>query len=159
MQIEVLAVGKLKEKYWSEAQTEYVKRLSRFATTSVREVAEEKLPDNAAPAMEEQGRQKEGNRLMQAVSKGSMIIVLDLSGEAPDSTGLAARFREWTNNGKSSFTFVIGGSTGLSRDVLKAAEYRLCLSKLTFPHQMARIVLLEQIYRAMKINGNETYHK
>ncbi len=159
MQIEVIAVGKLKEKYWSEAQTEYVKRLSRFAATSVREVAEEKLPENATPAIEEQGRQKEGIRILQAIPKQSMLIVLDLSGESPDSPGLAARFREWTNKGKSSFSFVIGGSTGLSPEVVKAAEYRLCLSKLTFPHQMARIVLLEQVYRAMKINGNEIYHK
>lgn len=159
MQIEIVAVGKLKEKYWVEAQNEYVKRLSRFANISVREIAEEKLPEGASAAIEEQGRLKEGVRILQSFSKQSMMIVLDLAGEAPDSTGLASRFREWENKGKSAFAFVIGGSTGLSPEVVKKADYRLSLSKLTFPHQMARIVLLEQIYRSMKIMGNETYHK
>lgn len=159
VQIEVVAVGKLKEKYWLEAQSEYLKRLSRFAGISVREIAEEKLPEGASFAEEEQGRQKEGARILQALSKHNRIVVLDLAGEAPDSPELALRFRDWTNKGNSSFSFVIGGSTGLSPEVVDAADYRLCLSRLTFPHQMARIVLLEQIYRAMKILGNEKYHK
>jgi 23S rRNA (pseudouridine1915-N3)-methyltransferase len=159
MQIELVAVGKLKEKYWLEAQNEYMKRLSRFANLSVREISEEKLPEGASVATEEQGRLKEGIRILQSFSKQSFIIVLDLAGETPDSIGLAKQFREWTNIGKSAFTFVIGGSTGLSPEVVKKADYRLSLSKLTFPHQMARIVLLEQIYRAMKILGNEAYHK
>lgn len=159
MQIDIVAVGKLKETYWQEAQAEYVKRLSRFCAVNVREVAEEKLPDNASASIEEQGRAKEGARLLGALAKNSRTIVLDLSGEMVDSPGLAARFREWMLRGDSGFSFVIGGSTGLSHEVVKAADYRLCLSKMTFPHQMARIVLLEQIYRAMKINGNETYHK
>ena len=159
MQIDIVAVGKLKERYWQEAQAEYVKRLSRFGAVQVREVAEERLPENASAALEEQGRIKEGVRLLGALPKNTRTIVLDLSGEMVDSPGLAARFREWTLRGDSGFSFVIGGSTGLSPEVVRAADYRLCLSKMTFPHQMARIVLLEQIYRAMKINGNETYHK
>ena len=159
MQFEIVAVGKLKEKFWQDAQNEYLKRLSRFAGTSVREIAEERTAEGASAAEEEHGRLKEGVRILPTFSKQSMIIVLDLAGEAPDSYGLAMRFREWANKGKSAFTFVIGGSTGLSPDVVNKADYRLSLSKLTFPHQMARIVLLEQIYRTMKILGNETYHK
>lgn len=157
--MEIVAVGKLKEKYWLEAQAEYLKRLSRFANISVREIVEEKLTEGASLAEEEQGRQKEGARILQALSKHNWIIVLDLAGEIPDSPELALRFRDWTNKGNSSFSFVIGGSTGLSPEVVDAADYRLCLSRLTFPRQMARIVLLEQIYRAMKILGNEKYHK
>ena len=159
MQIEITAVGKLKEKFWLEAQAEYLKRLSRFAGISVREIVEEKLMEGASCAEEEQGRQKEGARILQALSKHRWIIVLDLTGETPDSPELAMRFRDWTNKGNSSFSFVIGGSTGLSPEVVNAADYRLCLSRLTFPRQMARIVLLEQIYRAIKILGNEKYHK
>lgn len=159
MQIDIVAVGKLKETYWIEAQAEYLKRLSRFADAKVHETAGEKLPEGASSAVEAQGRQKEGARILQALTKQGMTIALDLTGETPDSPGLAALFREWTNKGKSAFVFIIGGSTGLSPEVVSRADYRLCLSRLTFPHQMARIVLLEQIYRAMKILGNETYHK
>lgn len=88
-----------------------------------------------------------------------MVVVLDLTGKQLESPELAEKFREWTVSGQSTFSFVIGGSTGLSSDVVRAADLRLCLSKMTFPHQLARILLLEQLYRAMKINGNETYHK
>ncbi len=159
MQIEIVAVGRLKETYWIEAQAEYLKRLTRFADAKVHETTEEKLPDGASSVAEAQGRHKEGIRILQALPKQSMAIALDLTGEVPDSPGLAALFREWTNKGKSSFIFIIGGSTGLSPEVLNRADFRLCLSRLTFPRQMARIVLLEQIYRVMKILGNETYHK
>jgi 23S rRNA (pseudouridine1915-N3)-methyltransferase len=122
-------------------------------------VAEERLPENASATQEAQGRKKEGERLLKAVSKGNRLIALDLSGDMPDSPQLAERFRTWTLAGTSGFSFVIGGSTGLSPEVVQVADERLCLSRMTFPHQMARIVLLEQLYRAMKINGNETYHK
>ena len=159
MQIEVLAVGKLKEAYWRDAQAEYVKRLSRFSQIHVTEVSEERLPDNASAALEAQGREKEGDRLLKALPKNSLVVALDLSGKQLDSPELADKFREWTVSGQSTFSFVIGGSTGLSPEVVHAADFRLCLSKMTFPHQLARILLLEQLYRAMKINGNETYHK
>lgn len=159
MQIEVLAVGKLKEAYWRDAQAEYVKRLSRFSQIHVTEVSEERLPDNASAALEAQGREKEGDRLLKAFPKNSLVVALDLSGKQVDSPELAEKFREWTVSGQSTFCFVIGGSTGLSPEVVHAADFRLCLSKMTFPHQLARILLLEQMYRAMKINGNETYHK
>lgn len=159
MRIEVLAVGKLKERYWQDAQAEYMKRLSRFGSVQVCEVAEERLPENASAALEAQGRQKEGERLLKAITKGNRVIALDLSGDMPDSPQLAERFRTWTLGGCSGFSFLVGGSTGLSPEVVRTADERLCLSRMTFPHQLARIVLLEQLYRAMKINGNETYHK
>ena len=159
MQIDILAVGKLKESYWREAQAEYVKRLSRFAQPHVVEVSEERLPDNASAALEAQGREKEGERLLQALPRNGVVVVLDLSGKQLESPELAEKFREWTVSGQSTFSFIIGGSTGLSSEVVRAADFRLCLSRMTFPHQLARILLLEQLYRAMKINGNETYHK
>jgi len=159
LQIDILAVGKLKESYWREAQAEYVKRLSRFAQPHVVEVSEERLPDNASAAMEAQGREKEGERLLQALPRNGVVVVLDLSGKQLESPELAEKFRAWTLSGQSTFSFIIGGSTGLSSAVMRAADFRLCLSKMTFPHQLARILLLEQLYRAMKINGNETYHK
>ena len=159
MQIDILAVGKLKESYWRDAQAEYVKRLSRFAQLRVVEIPEERVPENASASMEAQGRAREGERLLQALPKSGVIVVLDLSGKQMESPELAEKIRNWTVSGHSTFSFVIGGSTGLSPDVTRAAEFRLCLSKMTFPHQLARILLLEQLYRAMKINGNETYHK
>ncbi len=171
MQIDIVAIGKLKEKYWREAQAEYVKRLGRFSGIQIKEIAEERISENASIQDEENAKQKEGQRILAAtsksgtsskqgtISKQGMNIVLDLSGKTPDSPQLAQLFQGWMNHGQSQFSFIIGGSNGLSDEVVQSADYLLCLSKLTFPHQMARIVLLEQIYRAMKINANETYHK
>ena len=159
MQIEIAAVGKLKEAYWRDAQKEYVKRLSRFAQIQVLEVAEERLPDNASPAQETQGRDREGERLQRAVARNALVIALDLSGKSLSSTELADMFKAWTLTGHSAFSFVIGGSNGLSEAVTAAADFRLCLSRMTFPHQLARVLVLEQVYRAMKINAHETYHK
>ncbi len=155
----MVAVGKLKERYWHEAQQEYLKRLSRFAQATVRESPEERLPDNASAAMEAQGRVKEGERILSSLPRQGMTIALDLAGVMLDSQALADRFRDWQNRGISHFVFVVGGSTGLSKELVEAVDVRLCLSKMTFPHQMARIIVLEQIYRAMKINANEVYHK
>ncbi len=155
----MVAVGKLKERYWKEAQQEYLKRLSRFAQATVREILEERLPDNASAAVEAQGRAKEGERILSSLPRQGMTIALDLDGEMLDSQALADRFLHWQNRGTSHFVFVVGGSTGLSKELIEAADVRLGLSKMTFPHQMARIIVLEQIYRAMKINANEVYHK
>jgi len=159
VQIDIIAIGKLKESYWRDAQTEYVKRLSRFSGIQIKEIAEERISENASDQDEENGKQKEGQRILGVISKQNTNIVLDLSGRTPDSPQLAQMFQDWMNHGKSHFSFIIGGSNGLSAEVAQSADYVLCLSKLTFPHQMARIVLLEQIYRAMKIKANETYHK
>jgi 23S rRNA (pseudouridine1915-N3)-methyltransferase len=159
MQIEIIAVGKLKETYWTGAQQEYLKRLSRFAKIKVTEVEEEKLPENASAAMEASGKRKEGERILKALSRKPFTISLDLKGIQPDSQGLSNSMQMWMNTGKSDIAFVIGGSNGLDSAVLQFSDYSLCLSKLTFPHQLARVLLLEQIYRTFKILGNEIYHK
>lgn len=159
MKINILAVGKLKERYWADAQNEYVKRISRFAKVDVVEIPEEKAPENASEAQEQQVRKAEAERFYKNYPKSAWVVALDLTGESPDSPALAVMLNRWMLSGKSEIVFCIGGSTGLDRELVQKADARLCLSKLTFPHQMARIVLLEQVYRAFKILGNETYHK
>ncbi len=159
MTINIMGVGKLKESYLKDAQKEYLKRLSRFCRVRVLEVDEEKAPDSASPAQEEKVRQKEAERIKKALSKGTVVITLALEGQEPDSVEFSDHIRHLMLEGKSDITFVIGGSTGLEPSIIRASDYRLCLSKLTFPHQLARIILLEQIYRAFKILNNEVYHK
>lgn len=159
MKIRILAVGKLKERYWTEAQAEYAKRLSRFSEIEVVEISEERAPDNASEAQEAQIRQAEAERFRRQFSAKSFVVALDLGGIEPDSVQLSERLQQWMMRGMGEIVFLIGGSTGLDRALSASAHVRMSLSKLTFPHQMARIVLLEQLYRAFKILGNETYHK
>ncbi len=159
MQIHLIVVGKLKEKYWREAQDEYTKRLSRFCELKIVEVAEERLPDNASESEIATGMQKEGERIRAALPKQSVVITLEIEGQMLTSPSLAEKFQAWMTTGQSGFTLVMGGSNGLSLEVSRMAEYKLSLSRMTYPHQMARIVLLEQLYRVMKINHGETYHK
>lgn len=159
MQIQIISVGKLKEKYLKDAVSEYVKRLSRFCKTDIIEVAEEKVPESLSAAEEEQVRRKEAERIKNSLSKNTFTVVLDLKGEQPDSLKFSKLISTWMLQGKSSISFIIGGSIGLDRQLVKEADYSLCLSNMTFPHQLARVILLEQIYRCFKIMNNETYHK
>lgn len=159
MQIQIISVGKLKEKYLKGAVSEYVKRLSRFCKTDIIEVAEEKVPESLSAAEEEQVRRKEAERIKNSLSKNTFTVVLDLKGEQPDSLKFSKLISTWMLQGKSSISFIIGGSIGLDRQLVKEADYSLCLSNMTFPHQLARVILLEQIYRCFKIMNNETYHK
>lgn len=159
MKITVAAVGKLKERYLKDGISEYVKRLSRFADLELIEVDDEHAPDSLSPAQEAQVKQKEAERLLKRIKEGSYIILLDLAGEQTNSEGFASRLESIMLGGNSHITFVIGGSLGLDQSLINAANYRICLSKMTFPHQLARLILLEQIYRAFKIMKNETYHK
>lgn len=159
MKITIAAVGKLKEKYLKEGMAEYAKRLSRFADIELVEVEDEHAPDSLSPAQEEQVKQREAERLLKRVREGSYIILLDLAGEQLTSEGLAAKLETVMLSGNSHITFIIGGSLGVDKSLVNAAGYRLCLSKMTFPHQVARLILLEQTYRAFKIMKNETYHK
>lgn len=159
MVIRIISVGKLKEAYLRDAQKEYLKRLSRFCRTEIIEIDEEKSPLTASPAQEEKVRQKEAERIIKALAKNTITIALALEGKEMDSVSFSDEIRNFMLEGKSDITFIIGGSTGLDLALVKNADYRLCLSKLTFPHQLARIILLEQIYRAYKIITNETYHK
>ncbi len=159
MRITIAAVGKLKERYLKEGISEYTKRLSRFADVDIIEVDDEQAPDSLSPAQEAQVKAREAERLLKKVKEGGYIILLDLAGEQTTSEGFAVKLENTMLSGNSHITFIIGGSLGLDQSLIKAANYRICLSKMTFPHQLARLILLEQVYRAFKIMKNETYHK
>lgn len=159
MNITVLCIGKLKERYWVEAVSEYSKRLSRFCSLVVQELKEERLPDNASPAQEQEVIESEGQSLLKHIRQGSYVIALDLQGKEMSSEQLAQMVDRLGLSGRSDITFVIGGSLGLSAGLLARADLRLSFGAMTFPHQMMRVILLEQIYRAFKINRHEAYHK
>ncbi|ACL77675.1 23S rRNA (pseudouridine(1915)-N(3))-methyltransferase RlmH [Ruminiclostridium cellulolyticum] len=159
MKITIAAVGKLKEKYLKEAVSEYSKRLSRFTEIEIIEVDDEYAPDSLSVAQESQVKKKEAERLLKRVKQGSYVVLLDLAGEQTTSSGFSAKLENVMLSGNSHITFIIGGSLGLDQSLIKVADYRLCLSKMTYPHQLARVILMEQIYRAFKIIKNETYHK
>ena len=159
MKISVLAVGKIKEKYFTAAIAEYSKRLGRYCKLEVIEVQDEKTPDKAPEAINTQIREKEGERLLSNIREDSYVIALAIQGKELSSEQLADKISGLALNGKSHIVFVIGGSLGLSDAVLKRADYQLSFSPMTFPHQLMRVILLEQIYRAFKINAGEPYHK
>lgn len=159
MNIQIICIGKLKETYWTEAIAEYSKRLSRFCTLEIIELKEARLPDKASQAEEEAVKLEEGRSILKAIKDGTFVITLEILGKQLDSPQLAAKLESLSLEGKSNIAFVIGGSLGLSEEVSKRADFKLSFSKMTFPHQMMRVILLEQIYRAFKINRNETYHK
>jgi 23S rRNA (pseudouridine1915-N3)-methyltransferase len=159
MQIRVIAVGKIKEKFLQEGIAEYEKRLRPYVKLQVVELAEEKRPQQASPATESAAMGKEGDRILAAISEGSFVIALDVKGQSWSSEELAAMFREWELAGQNQLAFVIGGDLGLSTAVHARSNLRLSLSKMTFTHPMARLLLLEQLYRACRINSGEPYHK
>lgn len=159
MKITLLTVGKIKEKYFNAAIDEYSKRLSRYCKLEIIEVADEKTPDKAPEAINRQIKEKEGERLLAAMKEDAYIIALAIDGTELSSEKLAVKMNQITLNGKSHIIFVIGGSLGLSDAVLKCADFKLSFSPMTFPHQLMRVVLLEQIYRTFKINAGEPYHK
>ena len=158
LNIKIICVGKFKEKYWEAASAEYMKRLGAYCSVSVTEVKEEKLPAHASRADEENVIMKEGKSILDKIGTGDYVVALDIGGRELSSEDLAAKISQisFTN---STIAFVIGGSLGLSNEVKSRAALRLSFGKITLPHQLARIVLLEQIYRAFKINAGETYHK
>ena len=159
MRITLICVGKLKEKYLSQGVEEYVKRLSRYCTLEIIELADEKTPDNASLALEEMIKKKEGERILKALKDDSYCIALAIGGKQLSSEELAEKVDSLGVSGNSHISFVIGGSLGLSAEVLNRADYLLSFSKMTFPHQLMRMILLEQIYRAYRINQNQPYHK
>lgn len=159
MKITLLTVGKIKEKYFNMAIEEYSKRLSRYVKLEIIEVADEKTPDGAGEAMEEQIRKKEGERLLKYIKDDSYIITLEIQGKMLDSVELSEKINQIGVSGKGHITFIIGGSLGLSEEVRACSDYKLSFSKMTFPHQLMRVILLEQIYRSYRILGNEPYHK
>ena len=158
MRITVVCAGKLKEKYLSQGIAEFQKRLTPVCSFEIREIHEAKMPAEPSAAEKEQVLTREGERLLRQVPQGSYLIVLDVFGRELSSEELSARLDALTLQGKSSITFLIGGAFGLSEEVRAAADCRLSFSRLTFTHQMVRLLLVEQIYRAFKISRGEKYH-
>ena len=158
MRITIVCAGKIKEKYLTAGISEFLKRLKPMAQVEVLEVHEEKMPENPSEAEKQQVLQKEGEKLLKLVPAGSYLFVLDVYGEELSSEELAARIDKLGVSGRSNLTFLIGGAFGLSREVRQAADMKLSFSPMTFTHQMVRLLLVEQIYRAFKINRGEKYH-
>ena len=159
MKITLLSVGKLKEKYLKDGIAEYAKRLSRFCDFEMLEVPDEQAPENLSRAQELQVMAKEADRLLEKVKPGAIKILLDVSGEKPDSEGLSKKMDDFMQRGSSHLVFIIGGSLGVDQRLRESADYRLSLSAMTLPHQLVRLVLVEQIYRGFKIMRGEVYHK
>ena len=159
MKITILCVGKIKEGYFRDGIAEYVKRLSRYATTEIVEVQDEKTPDGASLAEEKQILATEGARLMKHLSDDAYKIALCIDGKKMDSVAFSAKIEQIKTAGFSHIQFLIGGSLGLANEVVKKPDFRLSFSDMTFPHQLMRLILSEQIYRAFRIANNEPYHK
>lgn len=157
--VTVLCVGKLKESYWRDAVAEYAKRLSAFCRFTVIEVDEERLPDAPSAAQIAHTLEEEGKRLLSRIPRDALTVALCIEGKTVSSEMLSARLSSWALDGKSHIVFVIGGSFGLSDEVKNTAALRLSMSPMTFPHQLARVMLLEQIYRAFQIASGGKYHK
>ena len=158
MRITIAAAGKIKEKYLKLGIEEFLKRLKPFAQVEICEIHEEKMPENPSLAEKEQVLRREGTRLLRLVPEGSYLFVLDVYGKEMSSEELAERIAALSLEGRSSLTFLIGGAFGISREVRDAADTLLSFSPMTFTHQMVRLLLLEQVYRAFKINRGEKYH-
>lgn len=159
MKATIIAVGKLKERYLKDGIEEYAKRLSRFCDLQLIEVEDEQAPESLSPAREEQIKKKEAARIFGKVKDGGYLIVLDVKGTKKTSEEFASAIQSCLTSGKSNITFIIGGSLGIDTELVNKADLRLSLSDMTFPHQLTRLILLEQIFRAFKINHGETYHK
>lgn len=159
MKITVITVGKIKEKYLRDAIAEYSKRLSRYCKLEILEVADEKTPDQASEVVEKSIRDKEGERILKQIRDDMYVITLEIGGKMLSSEELAEKIESLGIQGKSSIAFVIGGSIGLGEAVLKRSDYALSFSKMTFPHQLMRVILLEQVYRSYRIINGEPYHK
>lgn len=159
MKIRVLCVGKIKESYFSDAVLEYKKRLGRYCTLEITEVRDEKTPEGASNHEEDLIREKEGERLLKHIGESEYVIALSIRGRKYTSESFSGNLEYLMNHGKSSIDFVIGGSLGIGGNVLRRADTEVSFSDLTFPHQLMRVILLEQIYRAFKIMSHEPYHK
>lgn len=159
MNISIITIGKLKEKYLKQGIEEYLKRLSTYAKVDIIELPDEKAPENLSQSEMEQVKLREGERILAKISEDSHVIALAIEGKMKSSEELAKEIDHLATYGKSKVAFVIGGSLGLSEEVMKRANGALSFSKMTFPHQLMRLILLEQIYRAFRINRNEPYHK
>ena len=159
MNITILAVGKIKESFYREALAEYQKRLSRYCRLEIVEVADEPAPEKASPAQEDAIREKEAQRILKRLRDNSFVITLEIAGKKYDSEKFAKKLENLALSGKSQLVFIIGGSLGLHSSVSARADLSLSFSDMTFPHQLMRVILREQIYRAFMINAGAEYHK
>ena len=159
MKITCVVVGNIKEKYFTDAIKEYSKRLGRYCKLEIVELADEKTPDGASEAEEQAIREKEGERILKTLKDDAYVIALAIEGKMLDSVELSRKIESLGISGTSHIAFVIGGSLGLAPAVMKRADYALSFSRMTFPHQLMRVVLLEQLYRSYRIMKNEPYHK
>jgi 23S rRNA (pseudouridine1915-N3)-methyltransferase len=159
MNVKILCVGKIKEKFFKDAISEYSKRLSKYCTLEVIEVADEKTSENASDVEIALVKDKEGERILKAIKDKDFVIALAILGKQMDSVAFSKYIENLTITGHSSIVFVIGGSLGLSDSVLSRSDFKISFSEMTFPHQLMRVILLEQIYRGMRIINNEPYHK
>ena len=159
MRIYIVSVGNIKEKYLKDAILEYSKRISKYAKVEFLNTYDEPISDNASLKDEENIKKKEGERIVKMIPSKSYKIVLDVHGNELDSIELSKKISNIFTYDNEKIVFIIGGSLGLSKDVIDMADYKLCFSKMTFPHQLMQVILLEQIYRSFKIINNEKYHK
>ena len=159
MKLTVITVGKLKEKYWVDAVKEYKKRISKYAKIELIEVADEKEPNNASEKDIEVIKDKEGERILSKIKDSQHVVTLEIEGKEYTSESLAKQYQTWMNTGKSDVVFVIGGSNGIGREVKKRSNQEISFGSLTYPHQMMKVMILEQLFRVNKILRNENYHK
>ena len=159
MNIKILCVGKIKEKFYRDAIAEYEKRLSRYCKLSIIEVADEKTPDKSSETEELQIKEKEAARLLAHIKDNDYVIALAIDGKSFDSVSFSQHLEQLAVSGKSNLVFVIGGSLGLHASILSKCNERLSFSAMTFPHQLMRVILLEQLYRSYRIQNHEPYHK
>ena len=159
MKIKIICVGKIREKYLKDGIEEYAKRMSRFCTLEICELPDVRIPERASESQCSAVKNAEGEAILKAISKDSYVISLCIEGKALTSEGLAEKISSVTIDGKSSIDFIIGGSLGISNAVKNRSDFKLSFSSFTFPHQLMRLILTEQLYRAFKINANEEYHK
>ena len=159
MKITVIAVGKIKEKFYIDAIKEYSKRLSKYCKLEIIEVKDEKTKENASKTEENLVKEIEGKRILEKIPDSSKVIALAIDGKSLDSVGLANQIKDYQVSGSSNLVFVIGGSIGLHKSVMDRANLKLSFSDMTFPHQLMRVILLEQVYRSFRIINNEPYHK
>lgn len=159
MNITIITVGKLKEKYLKEAVSEYSKRLSKYCKLDIIEVPDEKAPETMSQAEEEAVKQKEGHAILKHIKTDTYVVALAIDGKMLSSEGFSDFINDLGIRGKSNIAFIIGGSLGLSDEVLSRADFKLSFSPMTFPHQLMRVILLEQIYRGYRIMKGEPYHK
>ena len=158
LNIQIICIGKLKENYLKDAIDEYSKRLQKYCNLTITELADEKLPNKLNDSIIQEIKNKECNKLLQNIKKDSYIFSLDLKGKQFSSEDFSKKIEDIALNENSHITFIIGGTLGLTDEVLAASNEKICFSKMTFPHQLIRVFLLEQLFRAFKISKNETYH-